>query len=108
MVEYDQKIIQEYVNFSKQANFEPIFIFLPQKDDILFIKRNFHFYKNFVNKLKENQKLIYIEILDEFLEHEKLDELFSENSEYGGHYSILGNELVAKIIFEKLNARIKL
>ena len=33
-----KKIIEEYVNYSKQDNFKPIFILLPQKDDILFIK----------------------------------------------------------------------
>ena len=36
-------IIQEYVNYSKEMNFKPIFIFLPQKDDLIFIKNNFYF-----------------------------------------------------------------
>jgi len=99
------KIIQEYVNFSKQVNFEPIFVFLPQKDDILFIKRNFNFYKDTVNEIRKIHDLIYIDILDELLEYENLNELYSENSEYGGHYSRLGNEIVAKIIFKKLNVK---
>ena len=97
-----EKIILEYVNFSKQANFKPIFIFLPQKDDILFIKNNFHYYKNTVKKIRNIQDLIYIDILQELLEYENLDELYSEDSEYGGHYSVLGNEIVAKIIHKKI------
>lgn len=101
-----EKIILEYVNFSKQSNFKPIFIFLPQKDDILFIKNNFHFYKNTVKKIRNIQDLIYIDILQELLEYENLDELYSEDSEYGGHYSVLGNEVVAKIIHKKLNAKV--
>ena len=35
-----KKIIEEYVNFSKKQNFKPVFIFLPQKDDVNFIKTN--------------------------------------------------------------------
>ena len=33
------KILEEYVMFSKQNNFLPVFVFLPQKDDLLFIKK---------------------------------------------------------------------
>ena len=102
------KIIQEYVKYSQQAKFKAIFIFLPQKDDILFIKRNYHFYKNAVNEIEKIQGLIFIDILQELSEYGNLNELYSEDSEYGGHYSVLGNEFIAKIIFEKLNTRIKL
>ena len=42
------KIIEEYVKFGKENNFKPILSFLPQKDDLIFIKNNYHFYNDFI------------------------------------------------------------
>ena len=47
-----KKIIEEYVNFSLEESFKPIFVFLPQKDDLLFIRKKYHFYKKFINELE--------------------------------------------------------
>ena len=44
-----KKIIEEYVNYSKQYNFKPIFILLPQKDDIYLLRKNIIFIKNLLD-----------------------------------------------------------
>ena len=59
-------IIQEYVNYSKEMNFKPIFIFLPQKDDLIFIKNNFYFFKEFQNELKSMKDLILLDVTDDY------------------------------------------
>lgn len=100
-----EMIIDEFVKYSKQEKFYPVFIFLPQKDDILFIKNNFHFYNEIIKKLEIKPNLIYIDIMEDLLNYEKLNELFSEYSQYGGHYSKIGNEFIAKLIFDKLNTK---
>lgn len=100
-----EMIIDEFVKYSKQEKFHPVFIFLPQKDDILFIKNNFHFYNEIVRRLEIKPNLIYIDIMEDLLNYEKLNELFSEYSQYGGHYSKIGNEFIAKLIFNKLKTK---
>ena len=54
------KIIDEYVAFAKSRNFKPVLIFLPQKDDVNFIKNNFHFYESFLKKLMIMEDLILL------------------------------------------------
>ena len=103
-----KKIIEEYVNYSKQYNFKPIFILLPQKDDILFIKKKYHFYQKFIDEIMKINGLIFIDITKELLKYNKLDQLYSEDNEYGGHYSKIGNKLLAKIIFTKLNDKMNI
>ena len=103
-----KKIIEEYVNYSKQYNFKPIFILLPQKDDILFIKKKYHFYQKFIDEIMKINGLIFIDITKELLKYNKLTQLYSEDNEYGGHYSKIGNELIAKIIFTQLNSKMNI
>lgn len=97
-----KKIIEEYIKFSKEQNFKAIFLFLPQKDDIIFIKKNFYFYKEFHDELKSIKDLFVIDITKELLKEPNLDEIYSDNNEYGGHYSREGNKKIADIIFEKM------
>ena len=97
-----KKIIEEYVEYSKQQNFKPIFVFLPQKDDILFIKQKYHFYQEFINELMKINNLIFIDITKKLIEEENLDKLYSDDNWYGGHYSKKGNEKIAKFIFSEL------
>ena len=97
-----KKIIEEYVDYSKQQNFKPIFVFLPQKDDILFIKQKYHFYQEFINEIMKINNLIFIDITKKLIEEENLDKLYSDDNWYGGHYSKEGNEKIAKFIFSEL------
>ena len=102
-----KKIIQEYVKFSQKENFKPIFVFLPQKDDIIFIKNNYHFYNEFIDEIKKMDNMIFLDITKKILEEKNIEDLFSENTEYGGHYSKEGNKVIAKMIFNELSRRIK-
>ena len=97
-----KKIIEEYVEYSKQQNFKPIFVFLPQKDDILFIKQKYHFYQEFINELMKINNLIFIDITKKLIEEENLDKFYSDDNWYGGHYSKEGNKNIAKFIFSEL------
>ncbi len=97
-----KKIIEEFFNFSQKEKFIPIFVILPQKDDILFIKSHFNFYEKFFQDLKENEKLFTIDITNELLNQEELSELYTDDNEYGGHFSVEGNKKIAEIIYKKI------
>jgi len=97
-----KQILVEYANYGKKQNFKPVFIFLPQKDDILFIKKNFNFYHKFVNELKKIENLFCIDITKDMINIKEIDRMFSDNNEYGGHYSKDGNQKVAELIFKEL------
>ncbi|MEK6935081.1 MAG: hypothetical protein AABW46_04340 [Nanoarchaeota archaeon] len=93
-------IIRDFINYSKEQKFIPVFTFLPQKDDVSYIKKHKHFYQDIKQALKDD--LIIIDLTEELLNVKDLDRLYSDNTEYGGHYSKFGNEFVAKTIFNKL------
>jgi len=101
-VELLKQIIIEYVEFSRKEKFIPILMFMPQKDDLLFIKKNYYFFKNFENELEDIKDLKVFKITDELLKQTDLDLLYSDNNEYGGHFSKAGNKLVSEIVERKL------
>ena len=47
-----EEIIKEFSRYVNTKKSTPVFLWLPQKDDLIFIKKNFHFYKNFNKKIK--------------------------------------------------------
>ena len=98
-----KEIIREFVSYSKEQRFTPVFVFLPQKDDLLFIKKNYNFYDEFVKSLSEINSLNYIDITKNILNDSNLDNYYSDDNEYGGHYSKLGNQKIAEIIHSELS-----
>ena len=48
--------------------------------------------------MKKIQNLHVIDILNPLLHEENIDELFSDDNEYGGHPNKKGNKLISKII----------
>ena len=52
-------------------------------------------------QLKENL-LVYINATNDFLNEKDLDGIYSDNNEYGGHFSKKGNKKVAEIIYREL------
>ncbi len=96
------QIIQDFISYSVQEKFIPVFVFLPQKDDIIYIKNNFNFYKDFINSLSKKENLIFIDIMNHLLQVSNLDEYYSDDNEYGGHYSKFGNEKISEIMSEEL------
>lgn len=97
-----EKIIDEYMSYAKQNNFVPFFVILPQKDDVNFIRNNSHFYKNFISIIRTINDLYVIDITDKLLLENNLDLLYSDDNNYGGHFSKIGNQLIANIINEKI------
>ena len=102
-----KKILIEYVKFSKENNFKAVFVFLPQKDDVLFIKSHYHFYQNFLNDISSMEGLYFIDVLKPFLDVQSLDYLYSDDNSYGGHYSVEGNKKVSNIIYNELKELIQ-
>jgi len=96
-------IIKEFIKFSQEKNFKLILIILPQKDDLLFIKKNFHYYEKFIEEIIELPGLNFIDITNELIKENHLDEFYSDDNDYGGHYSKKGNERIAGIINQKLH-----
>ena len=97
------EILNEFIKFSEKNNFKPIFIFLPQKDDLIFIQKEYNFLEKFTTKINSITKINYIDIIEEFSKIQDLDSLYSDDNEYGGHFSKEGNEKIALIIQKKLN-----
>jgi hypothetical protein len=97
-----RKIIEEYVLFSKINKFTPVFIFLPQKDDLLFIKTKNNYYETFSKELSNIDGLHVIDLTNYLVKIDDLDPLFSDDNSYGGHYSKQGNKLIADKIHEEL------
>ena len=95
------KIIEEFVKISKKEKFEPIFVMMPQKDDMIFVKSNYNFYQEFLEKLDSEKKLKVIDLTEDLLLENNLDKLYSDDNEYGGHFSQQGNKKVAEIIYKK-------
>ena len=97
-----KKIIEEYVTYSKINKFKAVFAFLPQKDDLLFIKTKYNYYEDFLNELSSIDGLHVIDLTDFFVKTNNLDLLFSDANNYGGHYSKEGNKLVADTLCKQL------
>lgn len=91
-------LINDYVSYAKQNNFVPFFVILPQKDDVNFIRKNFHFYRNFISSITTTNDLSVIDVTENLLSEKNLDSLYSDNNEYGGHFSKSGNQVIANII----------
>jgi len=90
-----------FKNESSKKQFKPVVVVLPYKNDILAVKKaNKHFYENFIEEC--SSKLTTLDLMGTFLKLSNLDLYFSDSTNYGGHYSKHGNELVAKIVFDNL------
>jgi len=103
-----KNIILEYKKCAQENGFIPIFVFLPQKDDIIFIKNNYNFLKDFQDEIQKINDLYTFDIIDSISKEENLDSLFSDDNNYGGHYSKKGNEVIAKILSDNINKNLKI
>ena len=53
-------------------------------------------------KTQNIKQLQIIDVAEDLLQETNLDSLYSDKNEYGGHYSIDGNQKIASIINHKL------
>jgi len=93
-------IVDKFIELARRKNFKPVFLLTPQKDDILFIKQKGHYYNHLIEKIKE--RVFTIDITEQLLSAKNLDRLYSDDYVYGGHYSRVGNKLVADFIYKAL------
>lgn len=96
-----EKLIEQFIQYGQDYNFTPLFLWMPQKDDILDIKeKKSNYYSNFISKIRK--KTITIDLTERLLASNNLNLLYSDNTRYGGHFSSKGNELIATILFKTL------
>ncbi len=93
-------MLESFINYAKQQEFTPILMWMPQKDDILSIRSQGHFYQAFIDSAK--QRMNVIDLTDVLLKVDNIDELYSDDSHYGGHLSKEGNKLVANEIYYQI------
>lgn len=103
-----RKIIIEFKKCAEENGKIPIFVFLPQKDDLIFIKNHCHFFKDFQEEIKKINGLYTFDITNSLLKEQNLDLLYSDENNYGGHYSKKGNKIIAQILSEYINENEKI
>jgi hypothetical protein len=95
--------VEEFTNYGIENNFTSIFLWMPQKDDLLYIRKHGNYYNKFIEKVKKEIKII--DLTDTLINCTNLDSLYCDDSHYGGHFSIEGNKLIAEIIYKELNGK---
>mgnify|MGYP001204693934 FL=1 len=100
-----EAIIKNFLQYSEEQNFIPVLLLLPQKDDLNFIKNNYHFYKNLIDKIKKLDKIIVLDFSSKLLSKSNLDELYSDDNEYGGHFTAKTNQILASFLYDQLKSR---
>lgn len=95
-----EMVVEEFAAYAKKEKFIPVFLFMPQKDDLLFIRRKCPYYADFIEKI--SKKIHTIDLTNYLIDRNDLDEIYSDDNEYGGHYSNFGNEVIAKFIYHNL------
>lgn len=78
----------------------PIFLWLPQKDDLLFVRSNYNYYADVIAEIGKHVEVV--DLTGRLLEASDLDSLYSDDGVYGGHLSNSGNAIVAKTVYEKI------
>ena len=58
--------------------------------------------EEFVNDISKIENLVVVDIAKNLIPEENLDELYSDQNDYGGHYSELGNKKIANLLDQKL------
>jgi len=101
-------IIKEFNKTAKENKLNPVFMMMPQPDDLEFIKKNKKvYYEDFIKEIGKIMKCI--DFGEVFLKLKEPLDIFPSKKYsktykvYGGHYSNLGNKLVA----EEINKIIK-
>jgi len=102
-VELLSLLVKEFKKFGIKEGFEPVLLWMPQKDDILYIKKKENFYSGFIRSISKDIQAI--DVTDVLLKRNDLDELYCDDNEYGGHYSKEGNRVVAQVVYKFLKEK---
>jgi len=106
-LELMKRLVEEFISYGKEQGFTPVFLFMPQKDDLLYIKKSKDdYYRKFIDCIKD--KLLTIDTTENLLKQDNLDQLYSDDTKYGGHYSKTGNEIIARLLFKEFKKNFSL
>ena len=93
-----KEIINEFIRYSKEQGFLPVLLWMPQKDDVLFVKNKEFYYADFIKEISKN--ILTIDLTNNLLKVTNLNEPYSYDNVYGGHFSKLGNMFIGKIVYD--------
>lgn len=92
-------LLEEFNRFGREHGFTPIFLLLPQLNDIVYIRQHGSYYAHFVAQARK--LMLTVDLTESIMECENISALYS-NDNYGGHFSPAGNQFVAKTVYEYL------
>lgn len=93
-------IIKDFVSYGKKQDFKPVFLLVPQKDDIVYVKKKGRYYQDFLSCIKKD--LLVVDMTDYFIDIADLDKYYSDDNKYGGHPCYKGNEFIAGVLVDIL------
>jgi hypothetical protein len=96
-------LVHEFIIYVRKQGAQPVFVLLPQKDDVLEVKNNRTYYHTFIQNIQE--ELPTLDLTRTLVNHNDLDALYSDDNKYGGHFSAQGNALVAKEVHDFITAK---
>jgi len=92
-------LINESEKLCKEKNSKFLFCLVPQLQDIQLIKQSGPYYKNFFNGLSESVNIL--DLTDVICEQDDFHKCYTHDV-YGGHLSKYGNQLISKVISNKI------
>ncbi|MBS3100839.1 hypothetical protein J4204_01775 [Candidatus Woesearchaeota archaeon] len=96
-----EKLLDEFAGWGRKNKFVPVFLLMPQKDDLIFNrKRKKPYYGDFIESA--GKKLNVIDLTPYLINRKDLDDIYSDDNKYGGHYSNHGSKVVAGIVYNSL------
>lgn len=90
-----EAIVNDGAKFVREHGAEPIFVMLPQLQDIKSMRTQGVFYENFLNRIRSSVPVVDIGAV--LLRTPHIEEYYTDDM-YGGHLSVKGNELASKTI----------
>ena len=94
------KLSEEFKRYVQEQKAVPVFVLLPQKDDILLVRQKGKYYEKVMGAI--GRQMNVVDPTEELLAADNLDALYSDANNYGGHYSKQGNQFVARVIYKKM------
>ncbi len=101
-VELLKALTQEFFSYAQEKSFTPILLWIPQKDDIEYIKRRGVYYEDYIKEF--SKEFTVVDMTKTLVNSNNVENLFTEDSSDGGHLSEEGNKVVANELFKAISA----
>ncbi len=96
-------LVDKFIEQGERLGFHPVFALLPQKNEALYARDEGSIHMPFLKDISGRVETIDLTI--PISNHPNIDSLYSENTDYGAHYSSEGNALVGKVIYDRLKRK---